>query len=177
MLGSVQPREVEQIRLGILWRHRSLKSDAASAGHREHVAIPVARGPRPARRGRTPRRRGRARVRVAAALSLQGRRFRHYRVGGSDDGVACVGGSDDGIVSRHAPGDTRTRALVPVHIHGGDRSELSVFLALCRHRIAQGSRLLGQPLDLRRSSRRPALFTTDIADRFEIGEQFVEEGE
>jgi hypothetical protein len=68
-------------------------------------------------------------------------------------------------------------ALVPVHIHGGDRSELSVFLALCRHRIAQGSRLLGQPLDLRRSSRRSALFTTDITDRFEIGEQFVEEGE
>ncbi len=34
-----------------------------------------------------------------------------------------------------------------------------------------------QPLDLRRSSRRPAILTTDVADGFEVGEQLVEEGE
>jgi hypothetical protein len=53
----------------------------------------------------------------------------------------------------------------------------SVFLALRRHRVAQGPRLLGQPLDLRRSSRRLPILTTDVADGFEVGEQFVEEGE
>ena len=53
----------------------------------------------------------------------------------------------------------------------------SVFLELPRHRIAQSSRLLGQPRDLRRSSRRTALLTTDIADGFEVREQLVEEGE
>jgi hypothetical protein len=53
----------------------------------------------------------------------------------------------------------------------------SVFLALRRHRVAQGSRLLGQPLDLRRSTLRPAILTTDVADGFEVGEQFVEEAE
>jgi hypothetical protein len=60
---------------------------------------------------------------------------------------------------------------------GASRTFSSVFLALSRHRIAQGPRPLGQPLNLRRSSRRPAILTKDIADGFEVGEQFVEEGE
>jgi hypothetical protein len=52
----------------------------------------------------------------------------------------------------------------------------SVFLALRRHRVPKGSRLLGQPLDLWRSSRRAALLT-DVADGFEVGKQFVEKGQ
>ena len=52
-----------------------------------------------------------------------------------------------------------------------------MFLALRRHRVTQGPCLLRQPLDRRRSSLRPAFLTTDVADRFEVGEQFVEEGE
>jgi hypothetical protein len=44
------------------------------------------------------------------------------------------------------------------------RDFASVLLALRRHRIAQGPRLLGQPLNLRRSSGRTAMLTTDVAD-------------
>jgi hypothetical protein len=51
----------------------------------------------------------------------------------------------------------------------------SVFLAFRRHRVAQGPRLLGQMLDLGRSSRRPTILITEVADGFDVGEQFVEE--
>src|SRR6266508_1617789 len=54
---------------------------------------------------------------------------------------------------------------------------LSVFLELCRHRVAQAPRLPGQPLELRRSSHGSAILTTDVTDGFEVGEQFVAEGE
>jgi hypothetical protein len=53
----------------------------------------------------------------------------------------------------------------------------SLFLALRRHRIAQGARLPGQPLDLRRSSDRLAILVTDVADGFKVREHFIEEGE
>jgi hypothetical protein len=48
-----------------------------------------------------------------------------------------------------------------------------VFLAL--HRVAQNLRFLGQPLDLRRSSRRTAFLNMDVANGFEVREQLVQE--
>jgi len=57
---------------------------------------------------------------------------------------------------------------------GGSRQ---CFLALRRHRVAQSPRLQGQPFNSRRSSGRRAILTMDVADGFEVGEQFVEEGE
>src|SRR3989442_14650689 len=73
--------------------------------------------------------------------------------------------------------DRSRRGSGSVWLWGQRGRFLSVFLELCRHRVTQAPRLPGQPLELQRSSHGPAILTTDVADGFEVGEQFVEEGE